>query len=143
MKKKTIIFLCLLIISSLLVGGLGTFLKSSLLEPLGIHRQEHPVALPFVLMEDEMLQAEIQMGLEELQNPPTEPPVTEPLATEPPVTIPEEDITEPVTEPQTTEPQTVETQPKKEDGRSNLPVIFLGAAALLVAKIPRVAETIS
>jgi hypothetical protein len=104
MKKKTIIFLCLLIISSLLVGGLGTFLKSSLLEPLGIHRQEHPVALPFVLMEDEMLQAEIQMGLEELQNPPTEPPVTEPPATESPVTIPEEVTTEPVTEPETTEP---------------------------------------
>lgn len=36
-------------------------------------------------------------------------------------------------EPQTTEPQTVETQPKKEEERSNLPVIFLGAAALLVA----------
>lgn len=86
MKKKTIIFICLLILSSLLVGGLGAFVNDSLLKPLGIERTEHPVALPFVLLEDELLQAEIQMGLEELRNPATEPVATEPAFTEPPET---------------------------------------------------------
>lgn len=107
MKKKTIVFVCFLVVSSLLVGGLGDFLRISLLEPLGIERQEHPVALPFVLLEDEILQAQVESELERIQNPPTQPPVTEPTVTEP-TTVPTEPPTQPPTEPPTEPPGPVE-----------------------------------
>jgi hypothetical protein len=103
MKKKTILFMSLLVLSSLLVGGLGRFLQHSLLEPLGIERSEHPVALPFVLLEDEILQAQVENGLDALQNPPSEPMVTEPPVTEP--------VTEPPTEPPTEAPTEPPTEP--------------------------------
>lgn len=102
MKKKIQIFLTVLILSSLAVGALGAFLQRSLLEPLGIVRQEHPVALPFVLLEDEILQARVQESLEEIRNPATEPPATNPPMTDPttaPTQAPTEAPTELPTEP--------------------------------------------
>ena len=105
MRKKTQIFLMILILSSFAVGGAGLFLQRSLLEPLGIATEEHPVALPFVLLADEILQAQVESALEESKNPPVESPATEPpvteattIPTEVPTEVPAEATTEPPTE---------------------------------------------
>ena len=100
MKKKTILFLTILVITSLAMAALGFGIREYLLTPLGIEQKDHPIALPFVLMKDKMLQARIEIALEEKNNPPTEPPVTETTA------APTEPETEPPTEPETTVPET-------------------------------------
>lgn len=109
MRKYTIVFLCVLLVTSLLVAGAGYAISEFLLKPLDIQRQEHPMALPFVLLEDEMLQFQIRRGWEKAHAPETEPPETEaPMTTEPEAQIqtqpaetpaPEETTLPPATEP--------------------------------------------
>ena len=88
MKKYTIAFLCVLLVTSLIVGAAGVGISEFLLKPLGIQRQEHPIALPFVLLEDEMLQFQIRRGWEKAHAPETEPPETEVPVTDGPETEP-------------------------------------------------------
>lgn len=64
MKRYTIVFICALLVSSMVVAGTGIALQRMVLEPLGIQREEHPVALPFVLMADEVLQFQVRRGWE-------------------------------------------------------------------------------
>lgn len=64
MKRYTIVFICVLLVTSVMVGGTGFAVQKMLLEPLGIQREEHTMALPFVLAADEILQFQIRKGLE-------------------------------------------------------------------------------
>ncbi len=117
MKKHTIVLLCALVVTSLLMSAFGALLKYEILEPLGIRREERLIALPFVVMTDEMLQHQMQRNAELLRNPPTEPtdpqtvPTQIPETTVPPTTVP---ATEPPTLPPTepTEPPTEPTEPQ-------------------------------
>ena len=95
MKKHSLTLLWMLVISSLLVTGIGIFLRYQILEPLGIQREESAIELPFVMLADAKLQYEINRNYNLMMNPPTDPPETEP---------PSEPPTEPPTEPPVTEP---------------------------------------
>lgn len=115
MKKHTIFLLCMLIVSSLLVACAGALVKYEILEPLGIEREEHLIAMPFVVMADELLQHQIQRNLELMRNPPTEPTETEPPETTvPPTTAPPETTVPPTTVPETEEPTEPPTEPTTE-----------------------------
>lgn len=96
MKRYAIVFLCFLLITSMAVALAGYSIRTRLLEPIGLEREESTMALPFVLMADEMLQFQIRRGWEKLSAPP---PVTEPTE----FTEPEP---EPTTQPETTEAET-------------------------------------
>ena len=102
MKKRTIIFIIILLLTSLAVAALGYGIQNYLLLPLGIQREEHLIALPFVLLKDEMLQAQVENALEDLNTPPTEPPEAT-IPTVPETTVPETTVPEP-TIPETTVP---------------------------------------
>ena len=86
MKLKMRLLPTLLLISSLLVAALGGYIKYGILEPLGIHRDESIVAMPFVLYSDKGLQFMVEVNREMMQQPPTEatqaPAETEAVATE-------------------------------------------------------------
>jgi len=129
MRKDNKMLLNLLVVSSVMVGMLGAFLKYGVLQTLGIHREENIMAIPFVFLKDDMLSYEVNAAYEKmvLQNiadsegamipteqipaeqPPTEatePIVTEevmPTETQPPETLPVETVppTEPAEIPET------------------------------------------
>lgn len=133
MKKKTIVFIIFLLISSLIVAAAGMAVRHFLLIPLGIDREEHPIALPFVLMADEILQAQVEVELEALRNPPTEPPVTEPLIPEtvPPATqVPPQPPTEPPTEAPTEAPTEPPTEPGPVDEGWFDDALFIGESRI-------------
>lgn len=106
MKKHTLTLVILLIVSSLLVAGVGAVLKYGVLKPLGIRREEGIMELPFVLMADKSLSYQVQSRWEAMRNPtqpPTDPPQppTEaaPVETIPETELPTEVPTEPPTQP--------------------------------------------
>lgn len=106
MKRYVIVFLCILLVTSLMVGGAGYAVRHYLLEPFGIEREEHTMALPFVLLADEILQFQVRRGWEKATAPETEPPVTQP-PTEPeviPTSAPDETQPSEPTQPTETEP---------------------------------------
>lgn len=109
-KRKHLILIILLLVTSLLVGLIGCFIKYAILEPLGIQREESVMALPFVVLTDDGLRFMIEMSAQ-----PTEAP--EPT-TLPPTTVPEETLPPEITVPPTTAP--VETAPPTEP-----PVVIL------------------
>ena len=105
MKTKIPALFYWLIITALLVLGIGAYLKYVVLAPLDLYKEEHLMAVPFLLMSDEQAQYALQNQTEpteetEVTEPPTEM-STEPETTEP-ITEPTEETTEPPTEP--TEP---------------------------------------
>lgn len=107
MKKRMYCFLSLLLISSLLVGFWGAWLKYDRLRKLEIETGESIFALPFVLMVDPQLKYEVTSRTEQLLHPTqtteTEAPTeteTLPVETVPPTTV----TTPPETEPAKTEP---------------------------------------
>ena len=72
MKFRIRLLPTLLLLSSLLVAGLGGYIKYEILEPLGIQREESIIAMPFVLYSDKGLQFMVQMNREMMENPTTE-----------------------------------------------------------------------
>ena len=111
MKKRTLLLMNLIVITSLLMACFGAVLKYEVLEPLGIQREENIMALPFVLMADEELAYEVSEYLQDYLNPQPEAPPGKVWATEP--------ATEPPTEPEevisgVTEPVEIETVPPTE-----------------------------
>lgn len=96
MKKYTISFICVLLVTSALVAAVGTVIRESVLKPLGIEREENVIALPFVVMADEILQIQIQRGLEKTQ-------MSEDSHTELPATTQVPEDPAPMTEPSGTE----------------------------------------
>ena len=106
MKTKIPALFYWLIITALLVLGIGAYLKYVVLAPLGLYEEEHLMAVPFLLMSDEQAQFVLQNQMEPTEE--TESPTevtTEPEVTEE-TTAPTEETTEPSTEPITepTEP---------------------------------------
>ena len=105
MKTKIPPLFYWLIISSLLVLGIGAYLKYVVLAPLDLYKEEHLMAVPFLLMSDEQAQYALQNQTEPVQETEVTEPPTE-LTTEPETTAaptePTEETTEPPTEP--TEP---------------------------------------
>lgn len=103
MKKTTFTLGCILIITAVLFGCVGAYLKYVVLKPLDIYQDEPVISIPFMLMEDNAAVYSLQRQAEQELFPPetvpaeTLPPATEPVATLPPVTEPE---TQPPTEPQ-------------------------------------------
>ena len=109
MKKRMYVLLILLLVSSLLVGAWGAYLKYERFRALDMETQESIFSLPFVLMADPQLQYTVKNRTEQLMNPtmPTVPTETQaPTETLPPETVPPTTV---VTIPPTTEP--VETEP--------------------------------
>lgn len=96
MKKQPNTLFVLLLVSSLLVALAGGYLKYGMLEPLGIHREESIIAMPFVLASDDALQFLVEMKQEEQREAATAPTATE--APEDP-TAPAPEETTPETEP--------------------------------------------
>ena len=66
MKNKMPALFYLLIITALLVLGLGVCLKYIVLAPFGLYQDESPIAVPFLLMSDEqtryVLESQISAG---------------------------------------------------------------------------------
>ena len=103
MKKHLITLVCGLVLSSLLVAGAGAYTKYKVLQPLGIEREESIIAIPFVLLADDVLRYDVTSRLEASRNPQPEetaPPTT--CETVPETTVPPE--TSVPTEPPVTEP---------------------------------------
>lgn len=113
MKKYTISLICVLLVTSALVAAVGAVIRESILKPLGIEREENVIALPFVVMADEILQIQIQRGLEKAQ-------MSEDFHTEAPATTqtPEDSHTEPPASTQVPEDPASITEPEQ----SNDPV---------------------
>ena len=82
MKKRNRLLPILLLLSSVVVAALGGYIKYGVLEPLGIHRDESIMAMPFVLYSDKGLQFMIEINREVSQQTSTEPVQTEPITTE-------------------------------------------------------------
>lgn len=80
MKKHIHILLCLLLISSLAVAGLGAYLKYNLFASLGLETRENIIALPFVLYADKELSYSVSYLMKAQQEPPQE---TRPAGTAP------------------------------------------------------------
>lgn len=102
MKKLKWILPALLVLSTVVVATAGACIKYLMLEPLGIHREESIIAIPFVLYTDDALRFMIDMKTQSLREPEmpseapeqTEAPTEETAATETGETEPE--VTEPV-----------------------------------------------
>lgn len=120
MNKHMLTLLCMLIVSALIVAGLGAYLKFEILGPMSLYQDKSIIELPFLMLADDGLaysvSAYAQMAEEPSEEPteapsepngavllsqtqtvPAEPEITE---TEPPATEPIQEETEPpVTEP--------------------------------------------
>lgn len=96
MKKRMVIFLNLLLCTSLLVAGVGCWLKYGLFPSLGMQTGENVLTLPFVLATDPALSYSLSYHIRQAQavpedtSPSTEPPTTQPPTTQPqnPETLP-------------------------------------------------------
>lgn len=117
MKKRAIFLLSLLLVSSLIVAGVGAYLKYGLFTSIGLETQENIISLPFVLAVDE----ELAFSVSYYQSLKDAPPVIEPPDTEPPQTLPtetteqaqilEETATQTQTEETFVETEPTETEP--------------------------------
>ena len=102
MKGKNMFLGGLLLFSGLAVALIGVVIRFTMLEPLGISRQDSVMALPFVLLRDDGLRYVItdlrQGGASEGTTPPAEPtePVESPEAEQTEVTVPRRDPLEKV-----------------------------------------------
>ena len=101
MKKNIPALYYMLIISALLVMGLGAYLKYQVLAPLDLYQDESIAAVPFLLMSDEQTQYALQRVNAPVEEEPTEAPETEPEPTEAATEAVEEttEATEAATEP--------------------------------------------
>ena len=107
MKKLKWILPALLVLSTVVVATAGACIKYLMLEPLGIHREESIIAIPFVLYTDDALRFMIDMKTQSLREP--EMPSEAPEQTE----VPTEETAAPETgetEPEVTEPVYVELE---------------------------------
>lgn len=128
MKKRTIAFLCALVICALAVMGMGAYLKYHVLSVVDMGVEYNIVELPFLMLTDEALRYTVEYAQEyrdellaaqqptepEATDPPTDPP-TEPTestggstgdATDPPTAPPTDPPTDPPTEEPTMPPTT-------------------------------------
>lgn len=122
MKRYAIVFICILLITSLAVTWCGYAIRTQLLEPMGLERKESTIALPFVLMADEMLQFQIRRGWETLSSPPIQIESTEPSTSELPLqTEPSVDETAP-SESEPTDTLPLETEPTETEPPETEPV---------------------
>lgn len=127
MKKHLLTLTCMLLISSLLMAGLGAYLKYEVLKPLGLYQDRNIIELPFQLLTDSAMRYTIQAEAEAELAPPTEAtePPTEP-STEPPTEPPTEEATEAATEPTETEPPVTEPVVIQVDESWFDDVLFIG-----------------
>lgn len=79
----------MLIISSLVVCGLGAYLKYQVLAPVGLYENEHLIAVPFLLLTDE--EAKYYLQAEDIQptETPQPTPTPEPTPTPAPIVVDE------------------------------------------------------
>ena len=77
MKIKIRLLPTLLLLSTIAVAALGGYIKYGVLEPLGIHREESIMAMPFVLHSDKGLQFMVEINREASLQVPTAPVQTE------------------------------------------------------------------
>lgn len=120
MNKHLMSLLCLLLVTSALVACLGGFLKYGILRELGLCQDQNIMAVPFVLLSDDVMLDTLQTMARKEQEPPTEPP------TEPPVT--EIPSTEAATEEPSEAPTAPPTEPWPEDVEESWfdDVLFIG-----------------
>ena len=97
----------MLIISGLLVTGLGAYLKYAVLAPMDLYQDEKLPAIPFLLMSDE--QTKYALRLQNVEVPEVTEETTEHIQEEVTEPEPTEVITEPIEEPteEVTEPKVV------------------------------------
>lgn len=80
MQKRTFALVLMLLVSTLLVAGLGAYLKYEVLQPFGLFQEKSLIELPFAVMRDPAAQFALKNLRQEETEPPTEAP-TEPAAT--------------------------------------------------------------
>lgn len=84
MKKKLIILLALLLVSTLVVHATGIQVRDRLLEPHGLLQDETPIKIPFIVMADDAVRYALTLQLPTApEENSTEPVITEPVSTEP------------------------------------------------------------
>lgn len=111
MKNKLITLAGLLALSTLLVAGLGAYLKYAVLRDLDLYQDESIIAVPFMLLADDAAQFALQNRAEQEQLPlETLAPAIEPSSapTEADVQETQPPETQAPTEPQPTEPPYIE-----------------------------------
>ena len=99
MSNKALTLICLLLVTAILIGALGIYLKYDVLRPAGLFQDESIFAVPFLLLADDAAKFTLQhMAEQEIESSETEP--SEPLtpATQPEQTAPIKQ-TQPPTEP--------------------------------------------
>lgn len=101
MKKRMVIFLNLLLCASLLVAGVGGWLKYGLFPSLGMQTQESVLSLPFVLLADPALSYSLSYHVRQAQ--------TEPESTSPDIVPSTDSTTQPCSE------ESLPTQPCTEN----------------------------
>ena len=79
MQKRTFALVLMLLVSTLLVAGLGSYLKYEVLQPFGLFQEKSLIELPFAVMRDPAAQFALKNLRQEETEPPTEAP-TEPEA---------------------------------------------------------------
>lgn len=102
MQKRLLILLCMLLITTILVMGMGAYLKYGFLAPVGLLRDKSLIEIPFAAMKDPAVRFVLENSREKETEPtqlPTES-ATEPtqLPTEPvtePTQLPTESVPEP------------------------------------------------
>lgn len=80
MQKRTFALVLMLLVSTLLVAGLGAYLKYEVLQPFGLFQEKSLIELPFAVMRDPAAQFALKNLRQEETEPPTEA-LTEPAAT--------------------------------------------------------------
>lgn len=101
-KRKFLLLPLLLLISAIVVGSAGAYLKYQVLKPLGLCQDQSVFAVPFIMLTDEGVQYSLHNAKKEEQAPviPETAPETE--TTVPVTTLaPTESAAEPATEPNT------------------------------------------
>lgn len=106
-KKSMFSLIGILIVTIVIVGCIGGYLKYEVLKPLDLYQDKNVMTIPFLLMEDPAAGYTLQRRAEqELLPPETVPAVTEPPITIAAATVPQ---TEPETQPPT-EPESLQLE---------------------------------
>ena len=131
-KKSFLVLWCALLVTGVLIAGLGAFLKYTICKPLGIFQDENIITLPFVMLSSRGL----EQSAGDLEQPKQDQNINRPAAkpnqpTIPATTAPQEVTTEPTTLPPETDPPT-EPEPRfqvpvyREDESYFDDVLFIG-----------------
>ena len=69
MSNKALTLICLLLVTAILIGALGIYLKYDVLRPAGLFQDESIFAVPFLLLADDAARFTLQhMAEQEIES---------------------------------------------------------------------------